>query len=217
MRQPLGKLTVVHRDPAVRARVKAQEAVILAELNIKTLELEADEGRFAKVTVKPNFATLGKRCGKKLGVIKKALEAFGGAEVARLEAGDSIEVEGEALTLADVLLHREATGGGAIATDGVLTIVLDTGLTPALVAEGHAREVVSQLQNARKGAGLEVSDRIRISYSCQDPAVTEAIERHKDLILSEVLGDGLAFAEVLEAPTTLDVNGTPVQASIAKV
>jgi len=216
VRQPLASLTVVHRDAVMRARITAQKAVILAELNLKDLVLEADEGRFAKVTVKPNFATLGKRCGKKLGAIKKVLDTFGLAEVGRLEAGESIEVEGEALTLGDVLLHREATGSGAIASDGELTVVLDTALTPALIAEGHAREVVSQLQNARKGAGLEVSDRIVIDYSCEDPAVTDAIEQHKELILSEVLGDRLSFASELENGVALDVNGTPVQAQLTK-
>jgi isoleucyl-tRNA synthetase len=217
VRQPLTKLTVVHRDAAVRAEVRAQQSIILAELNLKSLELEADEGRFARITVKPNFATLGKRCGKKLGAIKKGLEAFGATEVARLEAGETIEVEGEAIALGDVLLQRDATGGGATATDGRLTVVLDTQLTPALVAEGHAREVVSQLQNARKGAGLEVSDRIQISYFCSDPAMRDAIEHHKELILAEVLGDRLSFAEHIPEAAILDVNGTPVQAALSKV
>jgi len=227
VRQPLSKLTVVHRDARVRAEVQAQEPVILAELNLKRLDYEADEARFAKLTVKPNFATLGKRCGKKLGPIKKALEAFGPSEVARLEAGESIEVEGELLTLADVLLQREASGasgaggpsagGNATATDGQLTVVLETTLTPELVAEGHAREVVSQLQNARKSAGLEVSDRIRVRYFCPDPAVASAIERHRDLIRGEVLAEELSFAEQIESPTLLDVNGTAVQADLRKV
>jgi isoleucyl-tRNA synthetase len=216
VRQPLGTLTVVQRDPALRARIAAQDGVIRAELNVKGVLFEANEDRFARVTVKPNFATLGKRCGKKLGPIKKVLDGFGAAEVAKLEAGESIEVEGEAIALGDVLLHREATGPGAIATDGQLTVVLDTTLTPALVAEGHAREVVSQLQNARKGAGLEVSDRIVIDYSCSDQLVKDAIEQHKELILGEVLGDRLSFSRELTSGVSLDVNGTPVQAQLTK-
>src|SRR5690606_16917546 len=65
VRQPLAKLTVVHRDPVVRARAESLADLIKDELNVKEVVTAADESAFTTVTVKPNFKTLGKRCGKK--------------------------------------------------------------------------------------------------------------------------------------------------------
>ena len=108
VRQPLRGLTVVHRDAGVRSDVEASASLLAEELNVKSVSVEADESAFARVTVKPNFKTLGKRCGPKLKQIGPALSGWGFEQVARLEAGGTIEVEGEALGLADVLLQREA-------------------------------------------------------------------------------------------------------------
>ena len=75
--------------------------------------LRRDESAFASVMVKPNFKTLGKRCGPKLKKIGPELGTWGFEEVARLEAGETIEVVGEAIALEDVLLQRSAQEGAA--------------------------------------------------------------------------------------------------------
>jgi isoleucyl-tRNA synthetase len=187
VRQPLRRLTVVHRDPALRDMALGAQALIADELNVKSVAVEADESSFTSITVKPNFKTLGKRCGPKLKPIGAELARWGFAEVARLEAGEAIEVAGEPLTLDDVILQRSALAGAAVATNGELTVVLDTEIDAALRREGIAREFVSVLQNARKQAGLEVADRIRVSWSCQDPEVRAAFGEHADAIAREVL------------------------------
>src|SRR5690606_7542957 len=108
VRQPLAKLTVVHRDPTLRAHVTSAHELIEDELNVKRVDVEADESAFTSVSVKPNFKTLGKRCGSKLKDISAVLARWGFAEVERLEAGESINVAGEALTIDDVILQRKA-------------------------------------------------------------------------------------------------------------
>jgi isoleucyl-tRNA synthetase len=193
VRQPLRRLTVVHRDAERRAMALAAQALIADELNVKDVAAEADESSFTSIAVKPNFKTLGKRCGPKLKPIGAALAQWGFAEVARLEAGETIEVAGEALSLEDVVLQRSALAGAAVATDGELTVVLDTEVDPALRREGIAREFVSVLQNARKQAGLEVADRVRVSWSCEEPEVRAALAEHADAIAREVLA--VAFGE----------------------
>ncbi|HKO91235.1 MAG TPA: DUF5915 domain-containing protein, partial [Polyangiaceae bacterium] len=187
VRQPLRRLTVVHRDPQLRAMALASQALIQDELNIKSLSAEADESSFTSITVKPNFKTLGKRCGPKLKSIGAELAQWGFEQVAELERGGQIEVSGEAISLADVVLQRSALGGAVVATNGDLTVVLDTQLDPALKREGIAREFVSVLQNARKQAGLEVSDRIRVSWSSPEPEVREAFSEHAAIVAREVL------------------------------
>ena len=187
VRQPLPELIVVHRDEGVRADVLAAADLLASELNVKKVSVEADESQFATVTVKPNFKTLGKRCGPKLKEIGPALASWGFDEVSRLEAGESIEVEGEELRLEDVLFQRSARGDAATATDGEYTVVLDTRLDDGLRREGIARDAISLLNSARKDQGFEVSDRVRIAWACDDAEVARAIEEYAELIAREVL------------------------------
>jgi isoleucyl-tRNA synthetase len=187
VRQPLRRLTVVHRDAGLREMALASQALIAEELNLKSIAAEADESSFTSIAVKPNFKTLGKRCGPKLKPIGTELARWGFAEVVRLEAGEKIDVEGVALGLEDVILQRSALSGAAVATNGELTVVLDTEIDPALRREGIARDFISVLQNARKQAGLEVADRIRVSWSCEEPEVRAALGEHAAAIAHEVL------------------------------
>ena len=157
------------------------------------------------MTVKPNFKTLGKRCGPKLKEIGTALAGWGQAEVAELEAGGSRTVAGEALAIADVILQRQAAQDAAVATDGSITVVLDTRVDAPLRREGMARDAVSLLQNARKDAGLEVSDRIRVQWLASGTELRHALIEHWSWLSAEVLavagdeaepGDGASSAPV---------------------
>jgi isoleucyl-tRNA synthetase len=177
VRQPLPKLTVVHRDPRVRQAVMASAALIEDEINVKAVAALEDEGAFATVTVKPNFKTLGKRLGPKLKEVGETLKTWGLEEVQALEKGGTVTVAGEALSLDDVLLQRSSKGASAVATDGRITVALDTTIDAALEREGIARELVSLLQGARKDAGLEVSDRIIVAWACTDDTVRQAPRR----------------------------------------
>jgi isoleucyl-tRNA synthetase len=213
VRQPLRRLSIVHRDAALRDAVLASAALIADEINVKAVDVLADESAFATVTVKPNFKTLGKRCGPKLKEIAAALAGWSFPEVSRLEAGEPITVAGEALSLGDVLLQRSSRGDAAVATDGDVTLVLDTELDDALRREGVARELVSLLQAARKEAGLELTDRIAVSWACADAGVAEAVREHAGAIASEVLA--VEFREG-EGTTTVDLNKVPVRITLTR-
>jgi isoleucyl-tRNA synthetase len=165
------------------------------------------------VSIKPNFQTLGKRCGKKLGAIKKGLESWGPDEVAQLEEGKSITLEEEALTLEDVILQRATKGDAAVATDGHVTVVLNTTVTEELKAEGIAREFISQVQAARKAAGLEVSDRIALWFSSDDEQVTGALNQHAATITAEVLASSFSAGAGTQE---IDLNGVMVKIALAK-
>ena len=154
------------------------------------------------------------RAGPKLKEIGQGLASWGFDEVARLEAGESLPLAGEAIALSDVLLQRKPAPGRAIATEGDVTLVLDTALTPDLVLEGLAREFVSVLQQARKTAGLEVSDRIAVVFDSEDPDVLAAVERHGAAIAEEVLAVELERGAA--AATSESINGRPVRYSISK-
>jgi isoleucyl-tRNA synthetase len=213
VRQPLRKLTVIHRDARIRNDVLASAALIADEINVKSVESTADESSFTEVSVKPNFKTLGKRIGPKLKEVTAALKQWGFAEVQHLESGESVTVAGEVLTHDDVILQRSSRGERAVATDGQVTIALDIELDDALRREGIAREVVSVLQSARKDAGLELQDRIAVSWSCDDPSTVAALREYADAIAREVLA--VEFREG-KGTSTADVNRIPVAYTLEK-
>ena len=180
IRQPLQTLTIVHRDAAVQAAITAQRDLICSELNIKDLVFEADEAAYCQLTIKPNFATLRQKCPDKIKAIVPALRQWSFGEIDQLEAGTTITVADVELELADVLIERKPTdkagADAAMASDGSLTIVLDTTVTHDLRREGLAREFISAVQNERKTTGLELTDRITITWSTDDDDLHDSLD-----------------------------------------
>jgi isoleucyl-tRNA synthetase len=215
VRQPLGALTVVSRDPKVGEAARASAAIISDELNVKRVETSTDEASFCSLNIKPNFAALRERAGSKLKPIGEVLRTWGVSEIAALEEGKSIEVAGVAVSLADVLLTRVPVKGSVVASTGAVTVVLDPKITPELAHEGLARELTSVLQHARKNAGLEVSDRIRVSWDSSDDEVVAAIETHKGIIAEEVLAVEFRRAQGSKAESA-ELNGRSVQYALEK-
>ncbi|HTQ08382.1 MAG TPA: isoleucine--tRNA ligase [Polyangiaceae bacterium] len=215
VRQPLARLTLVTRNADVRAAALATAALLREELNVKAVETSADEAAFCTLSLKPNFANLKGRAGPKLKEIGQGLAGWSFDEVARLEAGEALPLAGEAITLADVLLARKPAPGRAVATEGDVTLVLDTALTPELVEEGLAREFVSVLQQARKTKGLEVSDRVRVVFDSADALVVAAVERNSAAIAEEVLA--VELARDAAADTEETINGRPIRYGLEKV
>jgi len=215
VRQPLPSLTVISRDAAVRVATTASAALIAEELNVKLVLTSPDESSFCTISVKPNFKELGKRAGPKLKQIGADLAHWGHAEVARLEAGEAVTVADVPLALADVILQRLPNAGTIAATEGAVSVVLDTALTPALTREGYAREFVSVLQQARKAAGLEVSDRIAVAWDSPDAEVVAAIEEHAQTIADEVLAVRFTREPRLVG-TAADLSGKPIVYRLSK-
>ncbi len=216
VRQPLAELTVVHRDPAVRREAEAAAAIIRDELNIKAVSTESDESAVCEIVVKPDFRSLRARCPHKIKDLQGVIRGWGFAEVARLEAGEPIEVDEVLIGLDDVLLERKPKPGAAIATDGNITVVLDTRLDPQLEAEGIAREFVSVLQNARKDAGLEVTDRIAVTWRSPDATVAQAIAAHAAMIAGETLAQRLDAGEPQPA-SEARLGERPISFALARV
>ena len=141
--------------------------------------------------VLPNSRALGPRFGKLFPQVRQALAAENPAALARtLQEGGVIQltVAGETVTLTDedLLVQTESKGGTAVASDKGVTVAVDTELTPELVQEGYARDIVRQVNNARKDAGLEISDRIDLAYQAAGE-VAAAFTGFADYIQQETL------------------------------
>ncbi len=190
-RQPLARLLVrAPSDSAATALANHQEQ-ILEELNVKTIEFIARDAGLVSYRIKPNLPRIGKQYGKLIPVIRKALEeADGGAIASAAARGDTfaIEVDGQRITLGgeDVLIETSSAEGYACAEDSGYLTALDTTLNADLINEGFARELVRSVQDARKQAGLEVSDRITLGIAGSQ-AVDDALAEYRDYVMHETL------------------------------
>ena len=167
VRQPLREAVIV-ADERERAAIARLEDLVLDELNVKQVSYVSEAEELADYEVKPNYRTLGPRFGAKMPAVTKAIESLDPAGVAAtLDRGESIEIEvdGKAETLGadDVLLAMLPRAGYKLEREANYAVALKLDLDEELRREGIAREVVHAIQNARKGAGLEVEDRIELA------------------------------------------------------
>ena len=198
-RQPLSRLLVrVPDDEASRALANHQDQV-LEELNVKSVEFIARDAGLVSYRIKPNLPRIGKQYGKQIPAIRRALETADGAVIAgaamRGEAFE-IDVDGQKLALSadDVLIETHSAEGYACAEDAGFLTALDTMLDNDLVDEGVAREIIRSVQDARKQAGLEVSDRIVLGISGTG-AVERALASHRDYVMAETLATEWAVGQ----------------------
>ena len=143
------------------------------------------------------------------------------AEIATLEHDGRVTLaSGEqrwALTPEDVEILREDIQGWLVEADGGLTVALDTTLDDTLLAEGFARELVNRIQNMRKDAGFEVTDRMRITYDAQSQ-LAGRLEAQKTYIMNETLAEQCTpGGPGGDYSATLEVNGETLVVSIARV
>ncbi len=201
VRQPLRAIRIPvlqHRD---QQRIEAVADIILAETNVKHLDLvDESQARIVK-NLKLNFKTLGKKCGKHM----KAVQAFAAEQadaiIVALETKGRFElsIEGEAIELVseDVEIIPVDIPGWKVANDGPLTVALDIMLDDDLRNEGVAREIVNRVQNLRKEAGFEVTDRINVKIITSD-AIREAVASNSEYIRTQILAEALELMETLD-------------------
>ncbi len=187
VRQPLAELLVEVRHDWEREALPVIEQQLSDELNVKGIRDVTGTGGLLSFVVKPELRALGPKYGKQLGEIRKLLAEADAAELAqKSESGEQIPLGEFTLEPEEVLVERHAAEGYAVATDSGYTAAVSTDVTPELRSEGIAREVVHQVQNLRKSAGLEISDRIQLGVSTADP-IGEALKEHMMYLVEETL------------------------------
>ena len=192
-RQPLSRLLIRAPDDAAAKALEDHKEQILEELNVKSIEFIARDEGLVNYRIKPNLPRLGKErgMGRELPDIRRELEKEDGAEVAgKFARGEDIviSVPSGKLTLTgqDVIVETSSAEGYACGADAGYLTALDTTLTEELIREGIARELIRTVQESRKQAGLEVSDRIVLGVS-GSAAVETALQEHKNYLMSETL------------------------------
>ena len=190
IRQPLAALTVVHRDPDVLDAIASHAELIVEELNVKQVETSSDEAALVTLHAKANFKTLGPRFGKDVKQVAGEIESLGSDTLHQLLDGNPVTLPGGAeLTAEDVVVHRQAHEGVVVAAEGPLSVALDCTLTPSLLSEGIAREIVNRVQAIRRQRDLHVTDRITLTWATGDDAIAAAFDEFGDYIAGETLAE----------------------------
>jgi isoleucyl-tRNA synthetase len=219
VRQPLSAMQVVCRNADMLRRVAELAWMVREELNVKEIRFGPSEAGLAVLKAKAEFSRLGPRFGPKVKQVAAAIAAMDGALIEKLAGGESVEirVDGETIELApaDVAIRRWPHEGLIVASAGVLIVGIETKLSEELMDEGLAREFVSRVQNMRKRAGLEVTQRILLIY-CAEDDVSDALEAHADYIKDETLTLNLERVEIRPlGAQDLDLNGRPCAISLS--
>ncbi|WP_019585677.1 isoleucine--tRNA ligase [Deinococcus apachensis] len=196
-RQPLASATVRASTPELTDALRRSQEQIMEELNVKGVTFLEGVTDLVQYSLRPNLPVLGKVYGKALPQVRAALSNADAAAVAHaVQNGENFTVEanGQSFTLTpeQVLVDARAPEGVAAAEDGGFLVAFDTHLTRELVLEGLARDLVRGIQEARKAAGFEVQDRIRLSLDLGGDA-REAAGTWRDFIAGEVLATELNF------------------------
>lgn len=185
-RQPLNEFIIIARNQDVVDLLSSVESLIADELNVKKVVFDTKEEAVVSVSAKANFKKLGKQFGPKMKDAAAIIEQFSIDQIRSLESGNSVEILGKAITFEDIEIRRVKHEGVEVETEGELTVALDTTITPQLRQEGSAREFVNRVQNLRKTTGLNVSDRIIISFTASEELTAAAIAC-KEYICAETL------------------------------
>jgi isoleucyl-tRNA synthetase len=195
-RQPLSRALVAAAGfGELSAELRAQ---IAEELNVATLaSLSEVGGSLVDTSAKANFRALGKRFGKGVQAVAAAVAAADAAALSaalREKGTASVLVDGEEIALApeEVIITETPREGWSVASDAGATVALDLEITPDLRLAGLARDVIRLVQEARKASGFEVTDRIALRHTTEDPEVAAALAAHADLIAEEVLATEIA-------------------------
>ncbi|MCA9949176.1 MAG: class I tRNA ligase family protein, partial [Anaerolineales bacterium] len=222
LRQPLAKARVNVGSRQERENLMQMANVLKEEINVKEFEVVLEVGELVNYKLMPNNRLLGPKFGRDFPRVRDVLMALDAAQAAEeLQANGELDVTvgDETFTLSDeeVVVLTESRGGLAVASDKGVTVAVDTQLTPQLLQEGYARDLVRQLNSMRKDAGLEISDRIHVGYSAEGD-VALGLQNFAEYIQQETLALSLT-AVSLENPdysTSVTVDEMEVELTLQK-
>ena len=220
VRQPLQTLMIAVNGPEEKSEIEKIQEQIRSEINVKTIKLIDDDSNILVKEIKPNFKVLGPRFGKEMGVVVGKINAFGEDEIKILEQEGKINIsfneKNIILDLSEVEITSKDIEGWLVAHGNELTVALDISMTEELIDEGIARELVNRIQNIRKDAGLEVTDKINISFLASGE-LKEKIDKNSDYICSETLGGKIDFPLEMNKGTEVVFDNIKTQITIKKI
>ncbi len=219
VRQPLQKVLIPVFNPAVKEQIGRVEDLIKSEVNVKEIQYLTEDTGFIKKKIKPNYTALGKKLGGKMKAVAAALAGFTQEDISHLEKEGSISlfIDNEPLILQvnEVEITSEDIPGWMVANKDSLTVALDVTVTPVLINEGNARELVNRIQKIRKDNGYELTDRIAVQVT-DNQDLNQSIAQFNNYICAEILADTLELVSELPNGTEIEVNDISLKVFVTK-
>jgi isoleucyl-tRNA synthetase len=207
VRQPLRKAVIV-ASGTEREAIERMGELVAGELNVKQLEFVSDEAELVRYQVKPNYRALGPRFGKLMPSAAAAVEALDPSAVSEALAGRTklgINVDGQEHELQpdEVALVMRPLDGYQVEAEAGRAVALALELDDELRREGLAREIVHAVQNARREAGLQVTDRIELRLA-GDSELLDAARAHEAYVAGETLATSVSYDGPEAAATEIE-------------
>jgi isoleucyl-tRNA synthetase len=221
VRQPLARI-ILPMDKEQKSVVESVFDIILEEVNVKEIQFVDDDSGIVSKSAKPNFAILGRKLGNKMKAVANKVKELDTEQITIYENTGSLKLDignDEMIRLEDDDLEIIRTGleGWTVESEDGVTVAVDTEITEDLLKEGMAREFVNRIQNMRKEADFEVTDRITIGFDA-DEILKKAINDMKDYVKSETLADELEIEllDVSDFVKKWDIEGKDCKISIRR-
>ncbi|MDZ4785633.1 MAG: isoleucine--tRNA ligase, partial [bacterium] len=218
VRQPLSNLLITPSKPELTQRLERHLESLSEEVNVKKITFLKTSSEFVDISIKPNWKVLGPRFGEKIKVVAQLVQGLDAQAVSKLASGQNVNILLDGLEVAinptEVSVEQRARAGMVAKSGRSVTVALHTILTPELISEGTARELVSIIQRFRKKNNLEINDNIAVKIKVSD-ALKEAINSHIDYISKECLIGSVEFLSNLEGET-FDLNGQALTVELNK-
>ena len=217
VRQPLQKAVIPAPDQETLEALLHVQDLVKSEVNVKEMVIVLAEESEIKLVkkIKPNFKVLGKKVGGMMKQLAAAIAQMSQEDISAFETAGTFELCNYALVAEDVEIITEDMPGWLVANNGTITIALDIELTPALIEEGIARELINRIQNLRKSSGLEITDRIAVQLE-NKAEIAAAVTNCNEYIASQVLATSLVLTDNLSDATALEMDGYNVMCTIEK-
>ena len=215
VRQPLQKMYVPAK---YRTTLERMFDLIQEEVNIHEIVYVSEDEDFVRYELKPQFKVMGPKYGNRMKAIASELARVKGQEVLKAfnDTGSyklaALDID---LVPEDVAVHIQPREGFVFESMKDMFVALDTALTPELIREGYARELVNKIQFSRKEQGFEIMDRITVEW-IGDNEIRAALDAHGEFIQSETLCDELSEAASTEGLVEYDINGKQVWMRITR-
>jgi isoleucyl-tRNA synthetase len=209
VRQPLQKILIPVLDPAMKLSIEQMEELILAEVNVKEINYITETEGVIRKKLKPNFKLLGAKLGTKMKQASAVIADLTQNQISELERNGTLTILVEEspiiLLINEVDIIAEDIPGWSVAVKGNLTVALDISLSEALLKEGHARELVNRVQNIRKEANFELTDKILLQI-VDNQHLKESINEFSEYICREILATQIDWVSSLEEGVDIEIN-----------
>ena len=200
VRQPLARIILPIKDEVERDAILSVQHIILEEVNVKEIQFVDDDSGIVHKTAKPNYPLLGKKLGPNMKALAGQVQSFSTEQISEFERLGQVTVRldnGTQIVLVEKEIDIIRTGleGWQVESEAGLSVAVDTELSEELQKEGLAREFVNRVQNMRKEANFDVTDRIATGVQANEK-LAAAISYMAEYIQQETLSESLEQEEL---------------------